>query len=80
MTDADSVLVLIARIEGKLDAVLQRGEAAEKRQEDHEARIRVLEAKPSVSPRFLWLAVTSGAACVYSIIQFVDYIRQGVMP
>ncbi|WGH21371.1 membrane protein [Arthrobacter phage Emotion] len=63
-----ALLVGLTRLEAKVDVALaQHGADIQNHKSainDHEARIRVLEAKPSVSPRVLWTTVTSGVMLV----------------
>lgn len=83
--EATSVHVILARLEGKLDANLAAhgGDIANLKTQnaDHEARIRVgereiarLDRKPTVSPRQLWVAFTSAAgagAALAAIFKFL---------
>lgn len=56
--------VTLARIEGKLDLVNAGLTAATNRGDDHEARIRALEAQPIVTPRAMWTAV----GCIATVV------------
>ena len=73
------MLVAIARLEGKVDVVLARHDvrlsAVERESADHDGRIRALEARPTVSPRALWAAVTSGAALVFGVITLINNLN-----
>lgn len=53
-TPLDAVLVTLGRMEVKLDRALTTND-------DHEARIRALESRSTVSPRTLWATVSGGA-------------------
>jgi len=63
-----ALLVGMTRLEAKIDVALaQHGADLQNHKtklDDHEARLRVQEAKPSVSPRVLWTTVTSGVMLV----------------
>lgn len=61
----DSVAVTLARLETKVDVVIgQHGSQIT----DHEARLRIQEARKTVSPRDLWLGVSGGAAFTLVIV------------
>jgi hypothetical protein len=57
--------VTLARIEGKLDLLHAAIQAAHIRGEDHETRIRLLEARPTgITPaKFLGAATGIGSVC-----------------
>jgi hypothetical protein len=61
--DSTALLVGMTRLEAKVDVVLaQHGakiDAHASDLQDHEERLRVLEARPTVSPRVLWTTVAS---------------------
>ncbi|WIC90172.1 membrane protein [Arthrobacter phage VroomVroom] len=63
-----ALLVGLTRLEAKVDVALaQHGADIQNHKTsitDHEARLRVLEAKPTVSPRVLWTVVSSGVALI----------------
>lgn len=65
-----ALLLAFTRLEGKVDVALTQHGADIKAQgrdlEDHEERLRALEAKATVSPRTLWLAFTSAAGLAIS--------------
>lgn len=64
----DAALVsFLTRVEVKLDQVLTRGD-------DHEGRIRVLEARKTVAPRDLWLGVTGAIAAGASIATILSHL------
>ena len=69
-TDA-GVAVTLARMEAKIDVVLAQHEAKIEQHsdnlQDHEERLRALEAKPTVSPRVLWTTVASIIAAVATV-------------
>lgn len=76
MTDDPQVLVVLARLEGKLDATVAAHSTDIKNlhgtKSDHENRIRVLEGKSTISPGQLWagLVGTLGAgAALAGIVQ-----------
>lgn len=85
MNEDTEVRVILARLEGKLDANLAAhgGDIAtlKSNDADKEARIRFLEAevnrvdaKPTVSPKQLWLGFTSAAgagAALAAILRFI---------
>lgn len=60
----ESTLVALARMEGKLDLVLANAAAADRRLDDHEHRIRLLEQKPVITRNGLLAAVVSTATLV----------------
>lgn len=70
-----SLLVAFTRLEAKVDVALA-GHGADIRElktdrDDHEARLRVQEAKKTVSPRDLWLAVSGAIATSWILFQWV---------
>lgn len=75
-----ALLVAFTRMEAKVDVALTSHGAdlkAEKhRGDDHEARIRILESRPTVSPRSLWTAVISAAGLVLTIVSILDKVTQ----
>ena len=74
--DTDSVPVMLARLEGKVDVALAQqgakldGHAAEIA--DHESRLRAVEAKPTVSPRTLWTVIGSVIAAFATISPLLE--------
>jgi len=77
-TDQSTIIIALTRMEAKMDVALaQHGarlDSAESNLADHETRIRVIEAKPTVSPGKLWTAVTGGAALVLASIPLMDRV------
>ncbi|MCZ9884633.1 hypothetical protein [Arthrobacter sp. B2a2-09] len=73
-----SLLLAFTRLEGKVDVALtQHGadiKATAKEVDDHEDRIRALEARPTVSPRGLWATVSGAALLALAVIPFLDRI------
>lgn len=73
-----AVLVAITRMEAKVDIALAQHGAEIKTQgatvEDHEKRLRVLEATPTVSPRTLWTTVASVGGLALAALPFLDRI------
>lgn len=71
-----SLLIAFTRLEGKVDVALaQHGADIKAHSEDladHEARLRVLEATPTVSPKTLWTAVVSASGIVFSALTLID--------
>lgn len=81
----EQTAVTLARIEGKLDLINAALTAVNTRGDDHEARLRVLEARPvidpervaaletrpTVSPKALAAAVTTVAAVVSALTPFL---------
>lgn len=69
--ESSSVPVMFARLEAKLDVALAQQGAAiddhDKAIDDHETRLRLVEARPTVSPRALWSAV-AGAAGLFAAL------------
>lgn len=61
----------LVRIETKLDIVVGSHGA---QLTDHETRIRAQEARKTVSPRDLWLAVSGAIATSWILFQFVGAI------
>lgn len=57
VTEGTSLLVSLTRMEGKLDNVLGKHEALAGSVDDHETRLRAIEAKSTVSPLGLWTVV-----------------------
>lgn len=73
-----AVLVALTRMEAKVDIALAHHGAEIKTQgqavEDHEARIRVLESRSTVSPRALWTAVVSAGGLIIGVLTFLDKV------
>lgn len=71
-----SLLIAFTRLEGKVDVALAQHGADLKAHADgladHEARIRTLEAKPTVSPKALWTTVVSASGLVFSALTILD--------
>ena len=71
-----SVLVAIARLEGKVDAALAQQAARvdehSRRLEDTEGRLRLLESTPTVTPRAMWTALGTLAAIVAALTPFLS--------
>lgn len=74
--DTDSVPVMIARLEGKVDVALAQHGATISIHDadiaDHETRLRVVEAKSTVSARQLWGAVCSAAGLIALAAPFLE--------
>lgn len=51
------LLVAVTRLETKIDALLAQSS-------DHEARLRALESKPTISPRQLWTTIVSACSVI----------------
>lgn len=66
-TEDAALAAVLTRIEVKLDAALLRGD-------DHEARLRVVEAREYVTPRGMWLVATGGIAGAVGIAQLVNHL------
>lgn len=72
-TENDSLVVeRLVSIETKLDAVLTRDE-------DHERRIRTLEARRTVSPGQLWGAFASLIACAVGLSVLARFVIEVVV-
>jgi hypothetical protein len=73
-----TLLLAFTRLEGKVDVALAQHGADIKSQgedlKDHEARIRILESRSTVSPRVLWTTVVSAAGLVIASAPFLDRI------
>lgn len=71
-----SVLIALARLEGKVDAALatQGAQLAEhgRRLDDHEPRIRAVENRPTVTPTAMWTALGTLAAIVAALTPFLS--------
>lgn len=69
-------LSALYRLEAKLDVALaQHGAKLESQGadiNDHEARLRVVEAKPTVSPKTLWTAITGAAGLLALLAPFLE--------
>ena len=79
MSESESVLVLLARLEGKLDAALAGAEMLKETSSDHETRIRVLESKQTVTPKFLWSSLIGGITLMLMLLNLFDYLRDAVI-
>lgn len=67
--DSTETRILLARLETKLDLVIgQHGT----RLTDHETRIRVVEARPYVTPKGLVAALVSAASIFGGAAFFID--------
>lgn len=75
-----SVLIALARLEGKVDAALatQGAQLTEhgRRLDDHEPRLRLLEATPTVTPRAMWTALATLAAIVAALTPFLSRLYE----
>ncbi len=73
-----AVLVALTRMEAKVDIALAQHGAEIKTQgqtvDDHETRLRVLEAKSTVSPRTLWTTVVTAAGVIMASAPFLDRV------
>lgn len=73
-----ALLMVVMRLETKVDVALAQHGADIKAQgkdiEDHESRLRVLELRPTVSPRVLWTTVASAAGLVLASMPLVEKI------
>ena len=69
-----NLLIAFTRMETKVDVVLtQHGQKLE----DHEARLRVVEDRRTVSPTALWTAVTTGAGLVFGAVTLFSNLLSG---
>ena len=78
LTDETEIRVILARLEGKLDASMASHSTdlanLKERDVDKEARLRVVEKRPTVSPGQLWsgilgaIAGASGRAALFRVI------------
>lgn len=72
----ETLRVMLARLEGKVDAALAvQGARVEEHAvdlKDHEARLRVVESKPTVSPRLLWTGLVSAVLAVSAASPLLD--------
>lgn len=69
-----NLLVAFTRMETKVDVVLsQHGQKLD----DHEARLRVVEDRKTVSPLALWTAVCSAAAFAGVLLTIFDKLQPG---
>lgn len=70
--DDESLQVTLARLEGKVDAALAhqgaRVDAHADDIADHEARLRVQEARRTVSPLQLWTAFVSAVGAASAVV------------
>jgi hypothetical protein len=70
-----SVLVALTRMEAKVDIALAQHGAEIKNQGeavvDHEARIRALESRSTVSPRTLWTTVVTASGLIMGAAPFM---------
>lgn len=69
-----SLLIAFTRMETKVDVVLSQHGA---KLEDHEARLRAVEDRRTVSPTGLWAAVTTGAGLVFGALTILLKIIAG---
>jgi hypothetical protein len=73
--DQTSILVALTRMEAKVDVALAQHGArldnVETDMTDHEARLRTLEAKQTVSPGKLWTAVSGASALLLAFLTFI---------
>lgn len=63
-TDDAALATVLTRIEVKLDNALSQGQ-------DHELRLRIVEARKTVSPRDLWLGLGGAVAAGASVATIV---------
>lgn len=69
-----NLLVAFTRMETKVDVVLsQHGQKLD----DHEARLRVVEDRKTVSPLALWTSVCSAAAFAVGLLTIFDKLQPG---
>jgi hypothetical protein len=68
-TNDTNLIVALTRVETKVDVVLSQHGA---KLEDHEGRLRKVEARRTVSPRTLWTSVISAAGLVLTLIAIFD--------
>lgn len=72
MNDDAPVLVVLARLEGKLDSTIASHSTDIRNlhgtKSDHENRIRLLEAKSTVSAGQLWAGLTATLAAASAIV------------
>lgn len=71
-TNGQDLLIALTRLEAKVDVVLaQHGadlRAHGQDLADHEARLRVIEQKPTVSPRVLWTVTASAITLICAVV------------
>lgn len=65
MTD---LLVILARVEGKVDTLV-------KASSDHEIRIRIIEQRGVVTTKMFWAGLMGASTSVAAITQFVAFAR-----
>lgn len=75
MPEQDSVFVLLARLEGKLDAVLAGNVLTKEKVDDHEIRIRAIEARPYITPWKLWSSLLGTATFIVTVLQIINWFR-----
>lgn len=67
-----------ARLEGKVDVVITRHdvriEALQVGHDDHEARLRVQEAREYVTPKGLWAALLGVMTVVSGVIVLINFL------
>ena len=84
MDEQGSILVLLARMEGKLDVVVASVESTKealgstnRTVADHEARLRVVEGRPYITPWKLWTSLLGAVTAVVGLLQIFAAIRGG---
>lgn len=75
---APEVQLFLARLEAKLDVALaQHGAKLDEHSRDladHEQRLRVQEAKPTVSPRALWTFALGAVGALGALVPLISHV------
>lgn len=82
------MLIILARLEGKLDVVAaqhdarlseltRRVDAAERQRQADDARLRTIEARPTVTPRAMWTGVGTVGALVVGAVTIAEKLLAG---
>jgi hypothetical protein len=75
-TASSNVPVMLSRLEAKLDVALAHQGAKldshDATLDDHETRLRTVEARPTVSPRVLWATVASGVGVLAALFPILE--------
>jgi hypothetical protein len=77
MHEQESILILLARMEGKLDVLVASLDTTNKKVEDHETRLRVVEGRPYITPWKLWTSLLGAVTAVVGLLQIFAAIRGG---
>lgn len=65
------LLLTLTRIEGTLALIDEKINGLTRTDHDHEARIRILEQRPAITPRAVWLAAGTVAAIAAASAPFL---------